>query len=80
MELIFNPCGEFLAQLAKSTLLTATLVPEFALEDLLSDRTATLVPAFAVKDLPSGRALICMEIKRGIFSRTDIGGTVGISH
>ena len=31
---------------------TATLVPEFAVEDLPLDRTATLVPAFAVKDLP----------------------------
>ena len=30
---------------------TATLVPEFAVEDLPLDRTATLVPAFAVKDL-----------------------------
>ena len=31
---------------------TATLVPEFAVEDLRLDRTATMVPAFAVKDLP----------------------------
>ena len=31
---------------------TATLVPEFAVEDLSLDRTETLVPAFAVKDLP----------------------------
>ena len=29
---------------------TATLVPEFAVEDLPLDRTETLVPAFAVKD------------------------------
>ena len=35
----------------------ATLVPEFAEEDLAMNRTATLVPAFAVKDLPLGRAL-----------------------
>ena len=34
---------------------TATLVPEFAVEDLSLDRTATLVRAFAVKDLPLGR-------------------------
>ena len=31
---------------------TATLVPEFAVEDLPLDRTAALVPEFAVKDLP----------------------------
>ena len=31
---------------------TATLVSEFAVEDLPLDRTATLVPAFAVKDCP----------------------------
>ena len=36
---------------------TATLVPEFAVEDLPLDRTATLVPVFAVKDLPMGRTL-----------------------
>ena len=36
---------------------TATLVPEFTVEDLPSDITATLVPAFAVKDLPLGRTL-----------------------
>ena len=36
---------------------TATLVPEFAVEDLPLDRTTTLVPAFAVKDLPLGRTL-----------------------
>ena len=34
---------------------TATLVPEFSVEDLSLDRTATLVPAFAVKALPLGR-------------------------
>ena len=34
---------------------TATLVPEFAVEDLRLDRTATLVPAFAVKELPLSR-------------------------
>ena len=31
---------------------TATLVPEFAVEDLPLGRTATLVPDFAVNDLP----------------------------
>ena len=34
---------------------TATMVPDFAVEDLPLDRTATLVPAFTVKDLPLGR-------------------------
>ena len=34
---------------------TATLVPEYAVEDLPLDRTTTLVPAFAVKDLPLGK-------------------------
>ena len=36
---------------------TATLVPEFAVEDLPLDRTATLVPAFAVQDLTLGNAI-----------------------
>ena len=36
---------------------TATLVPEFAVEDLPLDRIATLVPALAMKDLPLGRTL-----------------------
>ena len=36
---------------------TATLVSEFAVEDLLLGRTAALVPEFAVKDLPLGRTL-----------------------
>ena len=31
---------------------TATLVPEFAVEDLSLSRTPALVPDFAVKDLP----------------------------
>ena len=34
---------------------TATLVPEFAVEDLPLGRTAALVPGFAAKDLPLGR-------------------------
>ena len=36
---------------------TATLVPEFVVEDLPLGRTATLVPEFAVKVLPLGRTL-----------------------
>ena len=36
---------------------TATLVPEFAVEDLPLRRTAALVPELAVKDLPLGRTL-----------------------
>ena len=36
---------------------TATLVPEFAVEDPPLERTATLVPAFAVRDLPLGRTV-----------------------
>ena len=34
---------------------TATLVPEFAVEDLPLGRTAALAPEFTVKDLPLGR-------------------------
>ena len=36
---------------------TATLVPEFEVEDLSLSRTAYLVPDFAVKDLPLDRTL-----------------------
>ena len=36
---------------------TATLVPEFAVEDLPFGRTAALVSELAVKDLPLGRTL-----------------------
>ena len=36
---------------------TATLVPEFAMEDLPLGRTAAMVPEFVVKDLPFGRTL-----------------------
>ena len=39
---------------------TATLIPEFALEDLPLGRTADLVPEFAVKDLPLDRTLMMM--------------------
>ena len=35
----------------------ATLVPEFAVEDLPLGRTAALVPELAVKDQPLGRTL-----------------------
>ena len=37
---------------------TATLVPEYAVENLPLDRTAALVPEFAVKDLPLGRTVM----------------------
>ena len=36
---------------------SATLVPEFTVEDLPLGRIAALVPMFAVKDLPLGRTL-----------------------
>ena len=36
---------------------TATLVPEFVVEDLPLGITAALAPEFAVKDLPLGRTL-----------------------
>ena len=36
---------------------TATLIPQFAMEDLPLSRTATLVSEFAVKDLPLDRIL-----------------------
>ena len=35
----------------------ATLVPEFAVEDLSLGRTTALVPEIAVKDVPLGRTL-----------------------
>ena len=37
---------------------TATLVPEFAVEELSLRRTAALVPEFTVKDLPLGWTLL----------------------
>ena len=40
---------------------TATLVPEFAVEDVPLGRTAVLVPEFAVEDLPLGRTLMIMQ-------------------
>ena len=39
---------------------TATLVPEFVVEDLPLDRIEALVPEFAVKDLALGRTLMMM--------------------
>ena len=36
---------------------TASLVPQFAVEDLPLCRTAALVPEFAMKDLPLGKTL-----------------------
>ena len=36
---------------------TATLVPEFAVEDLPLGRTAALVPEFSSEDLSLGRTL-----------------------
>ena len=39
---------------------TATLIPEFAVEDLHLGRTAALVPEFAVKYLPLGTTLMMM--------------------
>ena len=39
---------------------TATLIPEFAVEDLPLGRIAPLEPEFAVKDLPLGRILMIM--------------------
>ena len=38
----------------------ATLVPEFAVEDLSLGRNATLLPGFAVKDLPLGTTYVRM--------------------
>ena len=37
---------------------TATLISEFAVEDLPFGRTAALAPEFAVKDLPLDRKLL----------------------
>ena len=41
---------------------SATMVPEFAVEDLPLGRTVTLVPKFAVKDLHLGRTIMMMMI------------------
>ena len=43
---------------------TATLVPEFAMEDLPLGRIAALVPEFALKDLPLGSTLMMMIFKK----------------
>ena len=70
MELIFNPCGEVRrAQLAKSILLSSTLVPlgSFKVYSdanekagcgkqpylIIPGKTAALIPKYAVEDLPS---------------------------
>ena len=42
---------------------TATLVPEFAMEDLALGRIAALVFEFAMKDLPLGRTVMMMMIQ-----------------
>ena len=42
---------------------TATLVPEFAVEDLPLSRTGALVPEFAVKDLPLGRTVMMIMMR-----------------
>ena len=42
---------------------TATLVPEFTVEDLYLDRTATLFPEFFVNDLPLGRTHCCVLLQ-----------------
>ena len=47
---------------------TATLVPEFAVEDLPLGRIAALVSEFAVKDLPLGRTLMIMHSIPGVYS------------
>ena len=39
---------------------TATLIPEFAVEDLPLGSTAAFVPEFAMKDLPLVRTLMMM--------------------
>ena len=44
---------------------TATLVLEFAVEDLPLDRTSALMPEFAVKDLHLGRTLMMKLVSRG---------------
>ena len=45
---------------------TATLVPEFAMEDLPLGITAALVPEFAVNDLPLGRTLMIIYKNWGL--------------
>ena len=44
---------------------TATVGPQFALEDLPLDITSNLVPAFAVNDLPLGRTLMMIMQEGG---------------
>ena len=40
----------------------ATLVPQFAVEELLLDRTANSVPAFAVKGLPLMMMMMMIDL------------------
>ena len=49
---------------------TATLVPEFAMEDLPFGRIAALVPEFSVKDLPLGRTHDDDDDDGGMHSQT----------
>ena len=51
---------------------TATLVSEFAVEDLPLGRTSALLPAFAVKDLPLGRTLIVVMMMTMIIFSSDL--------
>ena len=44
-----------------------SLVPEFAMEDLLLGRIAALMPEFAVKDLPLGSTLMMMIMAKIIY-------------
>ena len=53
----------------------ATLVPEFAVEDLPLGRTAAFVPEFALKDMPLGRTFVDDHSDRNIF-----GLSVPVSH
>ena len=48
---------------------TATMVHEFAVEDLRLGGTTALVPEFAVKDLPLGRTLMMMMMMSWNFYR-----------
>ena len=48
---------------------TATLDPEFAMEDLPLGRIVGLLPEFAVKDLPLGRTLMMMMMMMLMKSR-----------
>ena len=51
---------------------TATLDPEFAVEDLPLDRTAALAPKFQVKDLPLDRTLMIVMMMMMMMNRFSI--------